>query len=307
MPSDIVIEKRVNRNFSLGLFRRLWDALAAALLQADVNHVTGDVHYLTYFLDRRRTVLTMLDCVALERSRGLRFWLLWFFWYWLPEKRCAVIPVISEATRQQVLRYLKCDPEKVQVIHCNVSDEFQPTPKQFDSDCPRILHVGTTSHKNLERHAAALEGIKCQLVVIGQISLSQTTALQQHGINYQNLTRLTREEIVAEYQRCDLLLFASTYEGFGLPIVEAQAVGRAVITSDLWSIPEVAGSGACFVDPFDITSIRSGLERVLNDVAYRDTLISHGLENVDRFRTTNIAKQYADLYRQVARNARNNS
>lgn len=299
LPPDIQVETRVNRNFSRGVLGRLSDALAARRSQRDVNHVTGDVHYLTYFLDPRRTVLTILDCISLERSSGLKFWLLWLFWYWLPEKRCAVIAVISESTRQQVLKYLPCDPSKVRVIHCNVSDEFQPAPKPFDVNCPRILHVGTPTNKNLERHAAALKDIKCRLVIIGQLSPSQTAALQRYHIQYDNLMGLSREALVAEYQRCDLLLFASTYEGFGLPIVEAQAVGRPVVTSNLWSMPEVGGEAVCLVDPFDVESIRAGVQKVLADPGYRDALIAQGLDNVKRFRTKVIAEQYAALYREV--------
>ncbi len=304
LPSDIQVESRVNRHFSRGVLGRLSDALTAAGSQRDVNHVTGDVHYLTYFLDRRRTVLTILDCIALERSAGVKFWLLWLFWFWLPEKRCAMIPVISEATRQQVLKYLRCDPNKVRVIHCNVSDEFQPAPKPFASDCPRILHVGTPENKNLERHVAALEDIRCRLVIIGQLSLSQTATLQRYRIQYENLSRLSREALVAEYQRCDLLLFASTYEGFGLPIIEAQAVGRPVVTSNLWSMPEVGGEGACLVNPFDVASIRAGVQKVLSDAEYRAALIAQGLENVKRFRTNVIAEQYAALYREVYERSR---
>lgn len=299
LPADIQVETRTNRHFSRGFFRRVWDAVAAVGSQSDVNHITGDVHYLAYFLDQRRTILTILDCIPLERSDGIRFWVLWFFWYWLPEKRCAAIAVISEATRQQVLRYVRCDPEKVRVIHCNVSDEFQASASTFDSHCPRILHVGTTVNKNLEAHAAALEDIRCRLVIIGQLSESQISALDRYHIQYDSLSGLSRDALVAEYRRCDLLLFASVYEGFGLPIIEAQAIGRPVVTSDLLSMPEVAGEGACLVNPFDVASIRAGVQRVISDPGYREDLISKGFDNVKRFSTSLIAEQYAALYREV--------
>lgn len=299
MPADIHVSLHANRFLSRGILRRLIDALWASCNQADINHVTGDVHYMTYFLSAKRTILTIHDCVSLQRTTGLKHWLLWLFWYWLPEKRSSMISVISESTRQQVLEYLHCDPIKVRVIHDNVSDEFQPKPKPFSQTCPRLLHIGTKANKNLERHAAAIEGLDCELVIIGPLSDAQEKLLARHQIGYESHFSLSRQELLDQYAHCDLLLFASTYEGFGLPIVEAQAVGRPVVTSNLWSMPEVAGEGACLVDPLDVSSIRNGVERIRTDANYRKKLIEQGFQNVKRFRTSVIAKQYAALYREV--------
>jgi len=299
LPENIQVEISTNRFLSRGLFKRLYDILRASANQGDVNHVTGDVHFLTYLLDRRRTILTILDCVMLERLQGVQRWILWLLWYWLPEKRCAVITVISEATRQQVLRHLHCDPEKVRVIHCNVSEEFQPTPKTFNAARPRLLQIGTNTNKNLERVAAAIAGLECELTIIGRLTTRQIDELNHHHVSYESLVDLSREELVAQYQRCDMVIFASTYEGFGLPIVEANAVGRPVVTSNIWSMPEVASDAACLVDPFDVTSIRAGICKVIQDAAYRDQLVESGFENVKRFQIETIAAQYAKLYQSV--------
>jgi len=299
LPTDIQASPCVSRFLSQGLFGRLYDIGHAWLYQGEVNHVTGDVHFLTYLLNRRRTILTILDCGTLERLHGINRWLLWLLWYWLPEKRCAAIVVISEATRQQVLRHLNCDPDKVQVIYCNVSQEFKPVLQPFNAYKPRLLQIGTTDNKNLMRLAAALEGLECELVIIGQLSSLQTLALQQHCVNYENWRDLSREALLEQYQRCDMVVFASTYEGFGLPIVEANAVGRPVVTSNLLSMPEVAGDAACLVDPFDVNSIRAGIRRVIEDADYRKHLVENGSENAKRFQIETIAAQYAALYRRI--------
>lgn len=301
LPADIQVSVCVNRFLSRGLFRRLYDLCRAIRYRSEINHVTGDVHYLTYLLPRRRTLLTILDCVALERTRGIKHWLLWFLWYWLPEKRCGRIVVISEATRQSVLRYLRCDPDKIRVIYIMVSDEFQPSPKSLAVAQPTLLHIGITPNKNLERHAAALEGSGYKLIIVGRLSEAQRAVLLRYDVEYENYMDLDRAALVKLYQQCDALLFASTYEGFGLPIIEAQAVGRPVITSNLWSMPEVAGGAACLVDPFDVTSIRAGIDRVFGDMAYREELIDRGFENVKRFAPSIIAGQYAELYREMAK------
>ena len=302
LPKHIRAAVRVNRYPSQGLRWRIVDILGASKQQGQVNHVTGDVHYLTYLLDRRRTVLTILDCVTLERLTGLRRWVFWLLWYWLPEQRCAAITVISESTKQQLLRHLRCDSDKITVIHCPVSDEFTASAKPFDSHCPRILQVGTTENKNIPRVAEALQGLSCRLAIIGPLSEAQKMVLTRYGINYENHVGLSREALVDQYRQADLVMFASLYEGFGLPIVEANAVGRPVITSRLYSMPEVGGEAACYVDPYDVADIRGAVERLMRDAGYREELVERGYKNIDRFRLARIALEYADLYRRLAEN-----
>ena len=83
--------------------------------------------------------------------------------------------------------------------------------------------------------------------------------MARSGLPFSTGESLSDAEVVRAYQECDLVLFASTYEGFGLPIVEAQAVGRPVITSDILSMPEVAGGAARLVDPFSVPAIRGAV------------------------------------------------
>ena len=300
LPADCQARTWTCRHPSTGLWPRLRDAWAARKAQGDVNHVTGDIHYLTYLLGRPRTVLTVHDLVSLGRLRGIKRWLLWLLWYWLPVHRSQVVVTISEATRNALLDSVRCDPAKVEVIYCPVSEEFQHSPATFNAVHPRILHIGTNPNKNLGRVAQALAGIDCTLVVIGRLSPEQTAMLAQHGITCENHSNLSRAELLDQYVRADMLLFASTYEGFGLPIIEAQAVGRPVVTSDLAPMPEAAGGAACLVDPYDVASIRQGVLRVIDDAAYRDDLVARGLRNVERFRAVRVAARYAQLYRALA-------
>ena len=96
-----------------------------------------------------------------------------------------------------------------------------------------------------------------------------------------------------------MVVFVSTYEGFGLPILEGNAVGRPVITSNISSMPEVAGDAACLVNPFDEAEIRNGVLKVIKESSYRQELVAKGLINVKRFRPEEIAKQYAELYKDI--------
>lgn len=303
LPDDILVKVHRSKYYSQGLFRRLINILIASRFAADVNHVTGDVHYLTYLLPTNRTLLTVHDCGMLENNRGIKRLLIWFFWFWLPEKLCAEIVVISEATKQQLLKYLTCDPKKIRVIYNCVSDEFQPAIKQFNSNRPKLLQIGTKKNKNIERLVEAITGLNCDLVIIGNLSKTQTSILQKYDIHYENYAELSCDKLIDQYNLCDLVVFVSTYEGFGLPIVEANAIGRPVVTSNLLSMPEVAGNAACLVDPFNIKSMRDGILKIINNAEYRESLVQHGFENVKRFRTEYIAYQYAELYREIDQQA----
>jgi glycosyltransferase involved in cell wall biosynthesis len=285
---------------SRGFWPRVYNTLEAVFRQGNVNHITGDVQYLAILLRRRRTLLTILDCVCLERLSGVRWWLFFFLWYWLPAKRSAVISVISESTKKELLRYLKCDPHRIRVVYCPCRKEFHAAPKDFNAQCPVILQVGTGGNKNLLRVAEALQGIPCRLRIIGKLTEEQTRALQECRIDYSAVANISDEDVVQEFRQSDMVVFVSTYEGFGMPIIEANATGRPVVTSNLLSMPEIAGEAACLVDPFDVAGIREGILKVINDPAYREGLVRCGFENVKRFRPEKIAQEYVDIYRQLS-------
>jgi glycosyltransferase involved in cell wall biosynthesis len=288
---------------SRGVFRRAYNIAEVAFRQGDVNHVTGDVHFLNFGLARQRTILTIHDCGNLHRLRGLRSALLKTLWFDWPIAQCRIVTTISDTTRREVLALTRCPESKIRVIPNCVSPDFIPCSKSFNHACPCILLVGTTANKNLERVAAALAGVSCNVELIGSPTELQVAEFARHSVRLRVLGPLDRAGVVDAYRRCDVVLFASLYEGFGLPILEAQATARAVITSNIAPMVEVAGGGASLVDPGVPESIRHGLLRVTADEGYRSACIAQGLENVRRYSATAIAGAYAQLYREVARDA----
>ncbi|HIJ85498.1 MAG TPA: glycosyltransferase family 4 protein [Magnetococcales bacterium] len=304
LPPEIIVASCVSKYGSSGLFKRLYNCIEAIFYQGNVNHVTGDVHFLTYFLKRRRTILTIHDCFMMEKLSGFRRWLFRLLWLRIPERCCSVITAVSEETRRQVIKYTHCNPAKVRVIHCNVSKEFVRTPKKINTTHPRLLQIGITPNKNIERLIQALEGLNCTLVIIGVLTDAYKQALNRHQISYESMENLSREALVEQYVLCDLLVFVSLYEGFGLPIIEANAVGRPVLTSNMWSMPEVAGDAACLVNPYSVADIRRGLLRILEDKDYRERLIDNGFINAERFGLDKIAAQYVALYHEVGDSVR---
>ena len=284
---------------SRGILNRIINILWAWRNQGDINHVTGDVHYLTYLMRRRRTVLTIHDCVLMERHQGFKRWLLRLLWYRLPVARSGIVTTISQFTKDQLLKHVFCTPDKIVVIHDPYDPSFKPSPKPFNTDCPVILQMGTGWNKNLERVAAALDGIHCFLEIVGTLSKEQRTILESHSIRYANHVNISDQELYSLYKKCDLVTFASLFEGFGLPIIESQAVGRPIVTSNRCPMTEVAGGAACLVDPESVESIRQGILKVIEDKVYREELVRKGLENIERFAPQKIAARYVENYEKL--------
>jgi glycosyltransferase involved in cell wall biosynthesis len=302
LPADLQHESVYMPCRSSGLFARIINLFYAATHQGEVNHITGDIHYAAIFMHRKRTILTIHDLEIVKRSNFLKRSFILFFWYWLPARRVALITVISEFTRNELLQKINIPVSKVRVIPDCVSMSIEYAPKVFNRECPVLLQVGTKANKNLFRLAEALADIPSLLIILGELGAEQKRVLQLHRIRYENYFNMPYSFVLETYRRCDALCFVSTYEGFGMPILEAQATGRPVITSRCASMPSVAGEGALLVDPFSVDSIRAALHRLLDEPELPEQLVKKGLENMKRFSPQSVADQYLRLYREIAEN-----
>ena len=285
--------------YSKGLLPRLKAIIEIRRNRTDINHVTGDTNFFVLGLPKKNTVLTIHDCGLLDGKSRLARWILLVFWLKLPVKKCKILTVVSETTKQDVLRYTSCPPEKIIVIPTIIKSDFSYSPKAFNEKYPTFLHIGNAPNKNLERQAEALAGLPCLLHIVGQISKAQIQLLKKHKIDYKISVNLTNEEMQQAYQEADIILFCSTSEGFGMPILEAQTVGRVVVTSNISAMPDVAGNGACLVDPLSISSIRAGIEQVCFDEKYRNVLINNGLKNIHRFNPETVSQKYEAVYEKI--------
>ena len=300
LGAELAIEARTAPFYSRGIFRRMGIIADAALHRKGVVHVTGDIHFAALGLSPKRTVLTIHDCVLLNGRNGLTHEALRRVWVQWPVDRSAVVTTVSEATRQAVLELSGCSPDKVRVVYNAIARDFKLQPRTFNAKKPRVLQLGSAANKNIPRVIEAIAGLSCKLVIIGKLDEDLRALTLKHGIDLEQHDRLPFPDLLDQYARADLVTFVSTYEGFGLPIIEANTVGRAVIAGNVSSMPEVAGDGALLVDPTDISAIRAGIKRIIEDPEFRTELIERGQQNARRFDPDTIAAQYLSIYREVA-------
>lgn len=260
-----------------------------------INHITGDIHYCMLGLIGCKTVLTIHDIVVLKNAKNrIERFIKWLFWFYLPIKISKQVICISEQTKRDVLNQVRSN--KIKVIHNPLDDDFIYRPNAFNTVCPRILQIGAGWNKNLDRVIASLNGIRCHLRIIGKLNNKHAELLKAYQIDYSVASNLTDEEIYEEYIQSDIVSFPSIFEGFGMPVIEGQAVGRAVLTSAIEPIMEISGQGAHLVNPEDIDAIREGFVKLITVEEYRNELINKGAINARRFNAKIIAEQYRIVY-----------
>ena len=264
----------------------------------DVIHITGSEHYLTYFLSRKhKVIVTVHDlCFFTNAPKTPRTIMLYLFWI-KTLKYADKITCISNKTQQEVEHLVSLKQEnQVCTINNPIGKEFQYKPKKINEEYPIVLHIGTKPNKNLSNTILALHDFPHHLRIIGRLTEEQKQMLQINRVDYSNAYNLTDEEIKNEYAKCDIVNFPSLYEGFGMPIIEAQAVGRVVVTSNLSPMREIAGDGAILVNPTDTNSILSGYKSAIEK---SNIYIHKGLDNVKRFQIETITQQYYKLYKEL--------
>jgi glycosyltransferase involved in cell wall biosynthesis len=292
-------------HYSEGLTKRLNIIRDTRKIQTDILHITGDIHFAAlawpkWKKGRPRVVLTIHDIGFLAEFSGFKRWLIRKFWMQWPLRCVDHLVVVSTATKEAVLREAPWFPvTKTSVIPSVVPQHFKPRQGRPANKKQVALHIGLAENKNLKGHAEALVDLTVHLRIIGEPSNGDHALLQKLNIDYSWASRLSDEEMQAEYAKADLLLFASKLEGFGMPIIEAQTVGVPVITSDLDPMREVAGTGALLCNPHDSQTIRICIKRLLADEDLQASLIAAGRENVKRYSPAEAARQHQELYNQL--------
>lgn len=300
-------------------FPRLWTHLRLstemALHKPDLLFVPA--HVLPIWSPRRAVVtihdlgyLYYPEAHPLKRRLYLRWSTRWNAW------RATRILADSEATKRDIITYCGVPAAKIDVAYLGVSPRFAPvddqarlrsTAERYGITGPYLLYVGTVQpRKNLLRlldawaaYLATAPSTPVTLVIAGKrgwLTEQIERRATAHGIR--DRVRFTGyvadDDLPALLSGALAFLLPSLYEGFGLPVLEAQACGTPVLTSTTSSLPEVAGDAAVLVDPADTSAIRDGIARLIEDANLREELRVRGLARVAGWTWERTARQTLD-------------
>jgi glycosyltransferase involved in cell wall biosynthesis len=281
-------------------------------------------HYVLPPLVGCRSVVTIHDCIHLMFPQYLPNPLAHRYArasISLAARRATRIMTVSESSKRDILRFVDVPAEKIDVIYNAYDERFGLEPNEEDVARvreryqlagPFVLYAGTVKpHKNLERLIEAFHLVRRQglddltLVLIGD-EISKYAALRRAVHRYQLhkhvrfLGYMPQDTLAVMYRLARVFVFPSLYEGFGLPPLEAMASGTPVVTSNVSSLPEVAGDAALLVDPDDPSAIAAAIERVLTDEALAGRLRLKGLQRASHFSWEASIRRVREIYEQVA-------
>ena len=280
-------------------------------------------HYVLPPLVGCRAVVTIHDCIHLMFPQYLPHRVAHAYArasIALAARRATRVLTVSESSKRDILRFVDAPEDKIDVIYNSYDERFGVEPREGDVVRVReryqlhdefVLYAGNVKpHKNLERlidafHLVRNRGLDhLKLVLIGD-EISKYSALRravhQHQLHkyVRFLGYLPEETLAVMYRLAGVFVFPSLYEGFGLPPLEAMASGTPVVTSNVSSLPEVAGDAALLVDPYDPHAIADGIFRVLTNEDLRRDLRRKGLARAHQFSWEQSVRRVRAIYGEV--------
>ena len=286
-------------------------------------HLVHEPHYVLPPAIGCRSVVTIHDCIHLMFPQYLPNRLAYAYAkgsMWSATRKADRILTVSEASKRDILRFFNVPPDKVSVIYNAIDERFlgpadttrmDLVRQRYQLDHPFVLYVGNIKpHKNVDRLIDAFGRARhggpedLKLVIIGD-ELSKYPVLRQ-AVHRHKLDKHVRflgfqphDTLAAFYRLARAFVFPSLYEGFGLPPLEAMACGTPVVTSNVSSLPEIAGGAALLVDPYDADAIAEGIHRAVTDETLRADLRVRGMARARTFSWSQSVAAIHRLYMEV--------
>jgi glycosyltransferase involved in cell wall biosynthesis len=266
----------------------------------------------TPVLTKKPIVVTIHDLIYLKEKQIIKKIYYTILTYFIRIRKIFIVTP-SNFSKNEIINNLKIKANRIRVIY-----EGIPTLNGFSNDLqislkikdiiekykPYFFYIGRiTSHKNIKNIIEAFQMFSSKnnnfyLVLAGPLDDENFKKFfKNEHILY--LDKANEREKILLYKNSFCLTFPSLYEGFGLPVLEAQSLGVPVLTSNTSSLPEVAGEGALYVDPYNVEEIAKGMERIAFDENLRKDLIQKGYENIKRFSWEKAANELLNLFKSI--------
>ena len=332
----IFVEKRNIKKFDLAnnfhllgvqdmprSLRLLWEQIAFPFLLK--RYKIGVLHSPRYTIPLLRfgwkSVVTFHDLLFLLFFKKHNILKRFFYGWMLPisAKKAQRIIAVSLSTKKDIIKLLNISSERIEVINLGIDFSYHLIEKEKLEDFRRkegifgsfILYVGTLKkRKNVLNIIKAYKkirekGRKEKLIIVGNKSGEYQNIYKTVGElglkkNIFFTGYVDEKFLPFYYNSASLFIYPSFYEGFGLPVLEAMAAGTPVITSNISSLPEVAGDAALLLNPYDVEEMARMMEKVLNNKELQEEMREKGLKRAKLFSWERCARETLNLYEEIA-------
>lgn len=282
---------------SKGLFRRLYLICWSYFNQGDVNHILGDINYISIFMTKNKTINTFLDCRLLDCFVRTKKFIYKLIWFELPIKNSRIVTFISKFTKLQIEKKLNFKVKNSEVIPVPLTDNL--LFRVNNNKIKNILIIGTSKHKNVKNMISGIKDLDVNLTIIGELDHKIKSFCKSYKIYYKNLIDIDKNKMRKILAQNDILLMVSKYEGFGMPIIEAQASGLVVITSDIEPMKSVVGKDGLIVNYNNPIEITKKIQKLLKDKDYFLKILNKGKDNSKKYDYKIINDYYHKLYNRI--------
>ena len=234
-------------------------------------------------------------------------------------ERSDLIITISESAKSDIIKHFNVDEKKIKIVtpgidlekySYNYNDiELENIRKKYKLPEKYILYLGTIEpRKNIERIVKAFKKYKkefnddLKLVIVGKKGWKYENIMkliESMGTDIMITGYIDEEDKIPIYKFAQIFVFPSLYEGFGMPVLEAMASGTPVITSNISSMPEVAGNAGILIDPFNENEIFEAYKKILLDKKLQRKMIQKGLEQAKKFQWKKSVEILEQIYEKM--------
>ncbi len=285
----------------------------------DLIHYPQESIYPLFWLSKAKIAITAHSGVEGWKDFGIlrrRWWLVYITFKFF-KNRIDKIICVSNFTRVSIQKFFNIPEEKFSVVHLGINENFKNSDKnqvlnvvqKLNLRSPYFLAFGRIDpHKNIPRIIEAYAKVKKEhniphSLVVGSRHWPPENKKVDDLIKSLELEKdlfflkyVSDEDMPALFAGADIVVFPSLHEGFGIPVLEAMAVGTSVITSNVFAMPEIAGGAAHLVNPTSVEEIASGIWKILSDINYKNELIKKGILRSLEFNWGKMINETIQIY-----------